>query len=1168
MAIKFCHLHLHDQYSYLDGYGSAKKYIAKAKELGFNYISLTNHGNCDGLLQWQKECDKQDIHPVLGCEAYIVPDRFVKQKETRGHISLLIKNETGWKTLCSILTEANLTGFYHRPRIDYNLLLNNDLSGLIIMTACAGSFLNLPGSEELLFQLHNKYPDNVYFEIMPHQISAQHTIHFHIKKLSEKFLDIPFVATNDCHYIEPDEWEAQEMLLAINSNASWDDPKRWKFGFKGLHLRTADEMIGAFQKQGDWPEDIVKQAMANTIKIARQCFQFRIPKQEISLPRSPLATNVKSESVLLDSICKEGYENIFGDNDWPQEYKDRYLQELKLIKKKKFERYFLIVYDLINWARDNNIAVGPGRGSVGGSLIAFLMNITQVDPIKFKLSFSRFISEDRNDLPDIDIDFEKRYRGKVIEYLEKTYGKYNTCGISTDMKMQSRAAIRDVCRVMNIPSKAVSSFANSIWQREHNNNSAIQSSIDNTKEGKYFAKRYPDAVRLALKMEGQIRNSGAHAAAVIISKEDLSESDKCVLIKRNNRIVCNWDMEDSEYVGLMKLDVLGLSTLSVLSEAKRLINKKDNLKALFHDRITGNHLLLGIMEREFEEKYKNYTQIDFDFNKIPLEDKEVFEKVSNGETSGMFQLSGHSCTELCKKMKIHSFDDIIAIIALARPGPADSGMANDYIARKHGKKWEAMHPIYEEVTKDTYGLLVYQEQVMQVISKVAGLSESIADGIRKVIGKKRDPEEFEPFFKQFLQGCKKMKTLSKKEAENFWEGLLKWASYGFNKAHATAYALIGYWTAYLKTHCEKEFYAASLTYGEWNEKASDSNKHKNSLLAEIRQAGYIIISPKREYSDIIKWVFHNEKLYIPFTEITGVGESNANKCLSPVKQNRLRGFFGADYDASEKQDTKIDQLLKELKVDDPEAIPSTKVLSKYLPHIDLQGDKAEKYPNLMKAIGSFIPEKDLPQFLTLTNINPAFDIPNAKNLIQRIRFRLEKQIIQCNGCNLRKQVKKRPVLSSVGLNNVAIILEAPGKDEDEEGRGAVGQASNVLWNELAKYEYFRRFFHLTNCCRCWPSKTKTPNYMEISACYKWLHYELNKIQCRLILACGNIPLYALTGRKGGITNLSGTTEWIENVSAWVCWCVHPSAVLRNRKQNLVPFQDGIKNFIEKLELLK
>ena len=1164
----FVHLHLHSEKSYLDGYGSSAKYIKKAKELGFHYIACTDHGAVDNLLQWEKECDKQGIHPVLGCEAYIVSDRHVKQEEeTRGHVSILIKNQSGWKTICAMLTEANLTGFYHRPRIDYNLLLNSDLSGLIIMTACAGSFLRLPGAVKLLLQLHDKYPDNIYFEIMPHDIPSQHTIHDLIRDLRtdaqlRELWDIPLVATNDCHYIESNEWEAQEMLLAINSRAKWDDPKRWKFGFKGLHLRTADEMLVAFQKQEDWTEDIVKEAMTNTIKIARKCFQFRIPKQDISLPRSP--AKQKDEPTLMDAICKDGYKKIFGNDDWPQKYKDQYLQEFKLITKKKFERYFLIVYDLINWTKDNNIAVGPGRGSVGGSLIAYLMGITKIDPIKFKLSFARFISEERIDYPDIDCDFEKRYRGKVVKYLEETYGRYNTCGISTSMTMQSRAAIRDVGRVMEIPSKEVGIFANSIWRGDHNGNSAIQDSIDNRKEGKLFARKYPKAIKLMLKMEGQVRGCGAHAAAVIISKEDLRVSNKCVLVRRNKRIVCNWTMEDSEFVGLMKLDVLGLSTLSVLSECKRLINKKDNSKALFQDQTTGKYLFLNIMEREFEEKYKNYSQVEFNFDKIPLEDEETFNNISEGKTTGIFQLSGYACTALCKKMKIHSFEDIVAVVALARPGPADSGMTEDYIARKHGEKWEAMHPIYEEVTKDTYGLLVYQEQVMQVISKVAGLSESIADKIRKVIAKKRDAKDFKKFRKQFMTGCKKMKTLSKKEAEEFWEGLLKWASYGFNRSHSVGYALITYQTAWLKTHCEKEFYAASLTYGEWDEKSRDQNKNKNSLLSEIRQVGYTIIPPKRQYSKAAEWQFHDEKLYIPFTEITGVGESNAEKCLEPVKKNRLKGFFGTDYNINEKQDTKLNQLLKELKVNEPETIPSTKILSKYLPHIDFKGEKTEKYPNLVNLFGEEIELEDLTDFLALRL--SCDEIP--KNLIQRKRFRLEKQILQCNRCNLRKQVKKRPVLSSVGLNNVAILLEAPGKNEDEQGVSAVGKASEVLWEELVKYKYNRRFFHVTNACHCWPSQSKTPSYLEISACYKWLAYELDKLQCRLILACGNIPLYALTGRKGGITDLSGETEWIENVGEWACWCVHPSSVLRNKEKNLEPFQKGIKNFVEKLELLK
>lgn len=843
-------------------------------------------------------------------------------------------------------------------------------------------------------------------------------------------------------------------------------------------------------------------------------------------------------------------------------YAERLISELLLLRKKGFIRYFLIIHDLVNWAKENNITVGPGRGSAAGSLISFLLGITKVDPIKFKLSFSRFLNEDRKDLPDIDLDIEKRFRDKVVQYLSNTYGKNNTCCVSTIGRMQSKAAIRDVCRVMGIPSIDTNTFAKSIWKGEHDNDSAIQSSIDNTKEGKRFAKKYPKAVKLILKMEGQAKFSGVHPAAVIISADDLTKSNHCVLVRRKDKIACNWNMQDAERSSLVKLDVLGLSTLSVLSEATRLINKENNPEGFYFCPEEKTHLFINHMARELNEGFENCKQFDFDFGKIPLEDKKTFKMISNGKTSGMFQLSGHSCTELCKKMKIHSFEDIVAVVALARPGPADSGMTDEYIARKHGSEWKSKHSIYEEVTKDTYGLLVYQEQVMQIISKVAGLSESTADKIRKVIGKKRDPEEFKPYWEQFLQGCKKEKTLSKKEAEEFWEGLLKWASYGFNRSHSVAYALIAYWTAYLKTHCKKEFYAASLTYGEWNEKSKDANKHKNSLLSEIRQAGFTIIPPKRKYSNAVEWQFHDKKLYVPFVEIAGIGESSANKCLAPVKQNKIQGFFGDDYNLSAKNETKSDLLLKELKVDKPDEIPSNKTLSKYLPHIDLQGEEKEQYLNLIKLLDWFYSDKYLDKWLHLDM--PKSNMPHG--FIQRKRFRIEKPIYQCNRCDLRKQVKKRPVLSSMGLNNVVVLLEAPGKTEDQEGKGAVGKAGQLLWEELAKYDYNKRFFHLTNCCHCWPSRSKTPSHSEIDLCYKWLQQELEQLQCRLILACGNAPLYALTGRKSGITDLSGTTEWIENISAWTCWCVHPSSVLRN-SDNRIYFEKGIKNFIIKLELL-
>lgn len=1150
----FVHLHLHTTAgSILDGYGTIPAYINRIKEMGFHYAGVTDHGTINGAIQWQKECEKQGIHPIIGCELYIVPDYRIKQKgEKRNHASVWVKNREGWANLCKMLTIANLEGFYHRPRVDYDLLLNH-ASGLIIGTACASSFLLSQNSESFLQEICKK--TEVYFEIMPHKIPAQKIIHDRIKKLSKKFPDIPFCATNDCHWILPEDAEAQEMLLAIQQRKTWDDPERWKFGFTGLHVRSADEMISTFEKQNHWPQEIVDQAMQNTISIARKCFRFKIPKHEVNLPRPPIEKDI-DETALLNSICGQGYISKFGTDKWKDNYRDQYLKEIQLISDKGFVRYFLIIYDLLQWAKENNIMYGPGRGSVAGSLIAFLMNITTVDPVSFGLSFSRFLNEDRSGLPDIDVDFEKRYRGKVVQYLKTTYGVNNTCGVSTIGKMQSKGAIRDVCRVMEVPFSDVNNFANAIWT-----GSTIQECVDNRDEGKYFAKKYLSVLKLILKMEGQSKFKGVHPAAVIISADDLTKSDRCVIVERKGERTCNWDMQDSEYAGLLKLDILGLSTLSVLAEAKKMLNRENNPRGYYHDIRTKQYLFLNHMTRELEEEYKNCKLVDFDFDKIPLEDEETFKMISDGNTAGIFHLSGFSCTTLCKRMKIHSFEDIVAALALARPGPADSGMQDEFVARKHGAEWKPKHPIYEDVTKDTYGILIYQEQIMQVISRVAGLSESVADKIRKVIGKKRDAKEFEPYWKMFSEGCEKMKTLSQTEAKDFWNGLLMWANYGFSRNHAVPYAMIAYHTAWLKTHAPKEFYAAALTFTEWNEKSRDKNKHKNSLLSEVKQAGYSIVSPKRKYSNELEWCFHDKKFYVPFVEINGVGESNAAKCLEPIAQSRIQGFFGEEYNVNAaRHDTKLNQLLKELEVDNPDTIPSNKILSKYLPHLDLQKNGIDKYPNLAKIVGASISEKDLQAFQTLKNIG------NVKNIIQRKRFRLEQEVLHCHKCELRKQVN-RPVLSSTGLHNVTILLEAPGKQEHEQERMAVGPAGQLLWEELAKYNYSRRFFHITNACRCWPSTTRTPTHAEINKCYRWLDYELKKIECRLILACGNIPLYALTGKESGITELSGTTKWEENVGVWVCYCIHPSAVLRN-ESNRGCFENGIKNFMRCVELLR
>ncbi len=564
----FIHLHTHSEFSYLDGVGSATQYIAKAKELGMKSIALTNHGNINGLIEWQKECDKQSIRPILGSELYIVEDANIKKKEKRGHIVILVKNQTGWIELCRLLTKANLDGFYHRPRIGFNDLLSADLSGFVILTACMASFINLPGGLDVLLELQNRMPNRLFLEIEPHDFPEQYTHNEKILELHNK-LNIPLIATNDCHYINEDDWETQEVLLAIGTKTKWSNKKRFKFSIKGLHLRSEREMQLAFRKHCFTTVQI-KEAIKNSFRIFEMCSDFRIPKQEMSLPAPN--DNDEDDKTLM-ALCQKGLVNFFSKKVYkkPQEYDTRFDIEFKLIKKKNFSRYFLIFYDIIQWCNKENIPVGPGRGSVSGSLIAYLIGITKVDPIKFHLSFARFITDDRIDYPDIDVDFAKKDRERVREYIVNKYGLNYTCGISTDMKLKSRAAVQAVARVFEVPEKDIRTFSKSIWQKEGEKN--LQWAIDETDEGKYFAKKYPKVIDFALKIENQIRGQGQHAAALIISKEDLTKGTKCVLIRKDNRIVCNWNMEDSEYVGLTKLDILGLSTLSVLEEAVRLINE-------------------------------------------------------------------------------------------------------------------------------------------------------------------------------------------------------------------------------------------------------------------------------------------------------------------------------------------------------------------------------------------------------------------------------------------------------------------------------------------------------------------------------------------------------------------------------------------------------------------
>jgi len=812
----FCHLHNHMEFSQLDGFGTAKDHIKRAKELGFKYLACTEHGNVDGLIKFQRECDKQGIKPILGCELYIVPSLEAKVRKN-GHITVWVKNEQGWKTLCNLLTHANTKGFYYKPRIGYADLLNANLDGLIIGTACAGSFLRTHPEEAggLIKDLFLKIPNDLYLELQPHDFDDQYELHEILIDLHDS-LEIPYIVSNDCHYILEEDAKAHEVLLAMQTGKKWYDEKRMEFpGGPIYYLKSADEMMAGFKKQDQFTKPEILTAMRNTLKIARECCDFRIPKQDILLPWN------KEDGVpdiLLADIVKEGLMKLVKQNKIHEimidEYRDRIKEELAIISKKKFSIYFLIVFDVVNWCREQGILVGPGRGSVGGSVVAYLTGITQIDPIEHGLIFSRFISEYRADYPDIDLDFEDTRRGEVVEYVIKKYGEWHTAGISSFSTMKARGVIRDVSRVFNVE-KEVDEFAKAISKYDKDK-FQVAKYAEESEEGKAFDKKHPEIVDIACMLENQVKNPSQHPAGVIISKEDLRDTSRCVLCKRKKNLVVNWDMEDTDYSGLMKLDILGLNNLTIISGALKRI--EDNI----------------------------------DISAIPLTDEKVFRELTKGNTMGVFQFNTHFVTEITKKVRIGSFENMSAVVALARPGPFDSGMTDLYIERKNsGKGWKRKHPIYEKITEETYGVIVYQEQVMKVVSEMAGLSYSIADKIRKIVGKKRDATEFEQYWDMFLQGCLKTKTMDEAEAEEFWEGLRAHANYSFNKCLTGDTEVI---RSSAGKHCKSPKITIKELFDNFNSKKPIGWKLRNRglKLLQIQEDGRI--RPGQ-----FKGVYHNGK---------------------------------------------------------------------------------------------------------------------------------------------------------------------------------------------------------------------------------------------------------------------------------------------------------------------
>ena len=786
----FTHLHVHTEYSLLDGAARIKDVVARAKELDMDSLAITDHGVMFGVVDFYKECRKQDIKPIIGCEVYTaarrLTDKDAEKDKRQGHLILLVKNETGYKNLIKIVSEGFIRGYYYKPRIDKDVLRAHS-EGLIALSGClAGEiqhrlllrdYAGAKAEAEVFLEIFGE--GNFYLELQDQGLEEERAILPDMRRLSEE-LGIPLVATNDAHYVRREDAKAHDVLLAIQTATTLDDEKRMRFPNDEFYLKSEDEMRKIFA--------YCPEACDNTQKIAEQCnFDFRFGEYHLPEFKAP---DGKDNTAYLRELCHAGLRDRYGDADCGehshQELEDRLNYELGTIESMGYVEYFLIVWDFINYAKNHGIMVGPGRGSAAGSIVAYCLKITDIDPIRYNLIFERFLNPERVSMPDIDIDFCYERRQEVIDYVTEKYGEGRVSQIITFGTMKAKQAVRDVGRALSVSYAKTDQIAKAIpFELGMTIDKALATSPDlkNLYENDEETR---EVIDMAKAIEGMPRHASTHAAGVVISKAPIDEYVPLYLSEKGP--ATQFTMTTIEELGLLKMDFLGLRNLTVIRDALELIKK--------------NH------------------GVSIDFARMGYDDPSVYEMISAGNTSGVFQLESGGMTQFMKNLRPTCFEDVVAGISLYRPGPMDS--IPKYIENKKNPSGiqyvdESLAPILDV----TYGCLVYQEQVMQIVRDLGGYSYGRSDLVRRAMSKKKKDvmlQEKEYFINGKLDengnveiaGCIR-NGISRQAAEAIFEDMETFAQYAFNKSHAAAYAVVAYETGYLKKHYPVEFMAALMT---------------------------------------------------------------------------------------------------------------------------------------------------------------------------------------------------------------------------------------------------------------------------------------------------------------------------------------------------------------------
>jgi DNA polymerase-3 subunit alpha len=1001
----------------LDGACDVEKLCQRAKELNMPAVAMTDHGNIFGAVHFVNAAKAAGIKPIIGCELYVCKKddhriaRTPPEGDTYNHLLVLAENEEGYRNLVKITSEASLHGFYYKPRVS-KAFLSEHAKGLIALSGClkgeVAEFL-MEDKYDAARQAATAYGDifgkqNFFLEIQDQGLEMEHRIHPGLFRL-EKDLGLPLVATNDSHYLCEEDAHAQDVMVCIQTGKSIQDPNRMKFQGTGFYVKSHQEMYQVFKDAPD--------VLSRTLAIAERC-HVKLEKVSNPFPRFEVPEGYTLDSY-FEHVTRQGFARRLETlhelsasgklKHGLSDYEQRLSRELAIIQQMTFSGYFLIVWDFIRYAKEHSIPVGPGRGSAAGSLVSYALEITDIDPLQHELLFERFLNPERISMPDIDIDFCMNGRGQVIDYVTRKYGRENVAQIITFGTMAAKAAIKDVGRAMDVPyndvdriAKMVPTTLNIKLETAIKESPALQQAYENDSQVKQL-------IDTAMKLEGLVRNAGVHAAGVVISPRPLNELVPLFRTK-NEEIVTAFDMVAIEKMGLLKMDFLGLTTLTILDDTLKLIRQTRG------------------------EALKLET--------LPLHDESTYEKVfHSGLTSGVFQFESHGMRDVLRRYKPNSIEDLTALNALYRPGPIQGGMIDDFIDRKHGrKKIEYELPELQAVLQETLGVIVYQEQVMQIANRLAGYSLGEADLLRRAMGKKK-AEEMAQQRERFTQGAVQ-RGYPQKKIERIFDLMAQFAGYGFNKSHSAAYALLAYHTAYLKTHYPVEFMAALLT------SVTGSTDDVVKYINECREMGIAVEPPDINISDAnftprgqairfglaaVKNVGHNaiESIVVARKDLAGARPASA--------ESRPGGIFASIYEFCEKVDLRLlnkrvlESLIKSGAMDSlGRRAQLMAVLDKAIEHA--QKEQRDKESGQHGLFGVFQQEQDQV---------PEVKLPDTPDWDEHTRLANEKEILGffITGHPLEKYREKLEDLRALSIGELCAMKQSTGKDESLTTAGMI-----------------------------------------------------------------------------------------------------------------------------------